>query len=66
MNEIYKRINSIRNKIEEKQFSSIYDYFENNWLKISKENYELVLKKLWKEPNKSYCKYVCFIKNHLE
>lgn len=64
MDEIFKRINSIRNKVEEKSFKTIYNFFQDNWLEISKENYTFALKKLWKNYDNSYCKYVYFIKKY--
>lgn len=64
MDEVYKRVNSIREKIEENSFLSIYNFFEKKSLKISKENFDLAIKELWKNNNKSYCKYVYFIKKY--
>lgn len=65
MDNIYKRISNIRKKIEEKVFFSIYTYFEEHWLNITKENFGIALKELNLVQNNSYCKYVYFIKKYL-
>lgn len=65
MDNIYRRISNIREKIEEKIFSSIYEYFEKNWLKVTKNNFNIALKEMNLIENNSYCKYVYFIKKYL-
>lgn len=65
MDNIYKRISNIRERIEEKIFSSIYEYFEENWLNVTRENFIIALKEKNLVVNNSYCKYVYFIKKYL-
>lgn len=65
MYKVYKRISDIREKIEEKNFSSIYDFFSNHWLAITKDNFNIALNQLNLVSNNSYCKYVYFIRKYL-
>ncbi|MDD3646035.1 MAG: hypothetical protein PHH06_01350 [Candidatus Gracilibacteria bacterium] len=65
MDNIYKRISNIRERIEEKIFSSIYEYFEENGLNVTRENFIIALKEKNLVENNSYCKYVYFIKKYL-
>ncbi len=61
----YQRLSEIRNKIEEHNFTFIYNFLLQEWLSIDKRSYILALKKLWMVTNDSYCKYVFFIKKYL-
>ncbi len=65
MDNVYKRISRIREKIEEQNFVLIYDFFINHWLAITKDNFNIVLNHLDLVSNNSYCKYVYFIKKYL-
>lgn len=61
MNNFFKRIIYIRNKIELYSFKKIYNKLNNEKMPFNKANFDIVSKEFWYKSNDSYTKYVKFI-----
>ena len=64
MNNIFSKIQSIRMKIENHKFDSIYEQLMKNKLSPTRENYINVLNYLWKTQKSLYMWYVYFLKKY--
>lgn len=63
-NNIYSKIQSIRIKIENHKFNSVYQKLKELNFKPTIENYIKILKELQKEQEVSYMWYVYFLKKY--
>lgn len=64
MDNIFSKIQSIRIKIENHKFDSVYEKLIEKNMLPTKENYEKILGELWKQQDISYMGYVYFLKKY--
>lgn len=66
MEDKYRRIWNIRERIQNEFFTRIENTFKERWLNLSKEAFESVATEQRYNGANSYCNYVSFLRFYLE